>query len=118
MVLCSPLCAAVEKFQAAFILLRSFGSAATYLNPESTRFTGVYTVEYDALGSLQGATFKVGRGREDRCKVERGRIDVRRDREGKRERGKEDRCEEGGREKTDVRRGREGRRRRGKEDRC
>lgn len=51
----------MEKFQAAFILLRSFGSAATYLNPESTRFTGVYTVEYDALGSLQGATFKVGR---------------------------------------------------------
>ena len=45
-------------------------------------------------------------------------MDVRRDREGRRERGKEDRCEEGGREKTDVRRGREGRRRRGKEDRC
>jgi myosin-18 len=50
--------AILEKFQAAFILLRSFGSAATYLNPESTRFHGMYTMEFDAVGNLQGATVK------------------------------------------------------------
>ena len=49
----------VEKFQASFILLRSFGSATTYLNPESTRFHGMYVMEFDALGHLLGANVKV-----------------------------------------------------------
>ena len=50
---------AVEKFQAAFLLLRYFGSAATYLNPESTRYSGMYTMEFDPVGNLLGATFRV-----------------------------------------------------------
>ena len=49
---------AVEKFQAAFLLLRYFGSAATYLNPESTRYSGMYTMEFDPVGNLLGATFR------------------------------------------------------------
>ena len=64
------------KLDAVELLLHSFSSAATYLNPQATRCACLYSLDFDPSGSVVGALVRVGCGwggrecEEDRSKRE------------------------------------------------
>ena len=47
------------RLDAVELLLHSFGSAATYLNPQATRCTCLYTLGFDPSGTVVSASVKV-----------------------------------------------------------
>lgn len=49
------------KLDAVELLLHSFGSAATFLNPQATRCSYLYSLEFDPSGTLVAAAVRVRR---------------------------------------------------------
>lgn len=49
------------KLDAVELLLHSFGSAATFLNPQATRCSYLYSLEFDPSGTLVAAVVRVRR---------------------------------------------------------
>lgn len=47
------------KLDAVELLLHSFGSAATFLNPQATRCSYLYSLEFDPSGTLVAAAVRV-----------------------------------------------------------
>ncbi len=47
------------RLDAVELLLHSFGSAATFLNPQATRCSCLYTLDFDPSGTIVSASVKV-----------------------------------------------------------
>ena len=47
------------KLDAVELLLHSFGSAATFLNPQATRCACLYTLDFDPSGTVISAAVRV-----------------------------------------------------------
>ena len=47
------------KLDAVELLLHSFGSAATFLNPQATRCACLYSLDFDPSGTVIGAAVRV-----------------------------------------------------------
>ena len=48
-----------SKLDAVQLLLHTFTSAATFLNPQATRCSCLYSMEFDSSGSLTAASVRV-----------------------------------------------------------
>ena len=49
------------KLDAVELLLHSFGSAATFLNPQATRCACLYSLDFDPSGTVIGAAVRVSK---------------------------------------------------------
>lgn len=47
------------KLDAVELLLHSFSSAATFLNPQATRCASLYSLNFDPSGTIIGASIQV-----------------------------------------------------------
>ena len=56
----------VEKLSAVFTLLEAFGNSRTLMNTTATRFTQLFTLDFDTTGQIAAASVQVevvdGRG--------------------------------------------------------
>lgn len=57
-----PLLPLDAKLDAVELLLHSFSSAATFLNPQATRCACLYTLNFDPSGTLVGTSIQVSLG--------------------------------------------------------
>ena len=57
--LCVCVCVADAKLDAVELLLHSFSSAATVLNPQATRCACLYSLNFDPSGTILSAAIQV-----------------------------------------------------------
>jgi len=52
-------CVAVERLNAISTLLEAFGNSRTVLNTNATRFTQIFSLDYDHTGQIASASIQV-----------------------------------------------------------